>query len=223
MLFEAFGGSVDEHDLSAAFIDADELSISHSNGSLSKGSFFGPNFLPAFQILAQPAHSIGVTKDVSTHLNGAAMMILHQAIGVEFLDLHLFVNLDGLAPGTVSGCHVDSISKHNGCWDHGCSTGKICFPEHRTIFSVNTEDGLFRALHILPLSLDARRHHGGIMGIVSDVAALPDQGACFLVEGDDSAFFTSRCGQHFISIDHDGFGVAPVGGFTTKLTHALVP
>ena len=97
MLFEAFGGSVDEHDLSAAFIDADELSVSHSNGSLSKGSFFGPNFLPAFQILAQPAHSIGVTKDVSTHLNGAAMMILHQAIGVEFLDLHLFVNLDGLA------------------------------------------------------------------------------------------------------------------------------
>ena len=92
MLFEAFGGSVDEHDLSAAFIDADELSVSHSNGSFPRARF-RTKLPPAFQILAQPAHSIGVTKDVSTHLNGAAMMILHQAIGVEFLDLHLFVNL----------------------------------------------------------------------------------------------------------------------------------
>ena len=45
----------------------------------------------------------------------------------------------------------------------------------------------FSVRYILPLSLDVRRHHGGIVGIVSDVTALPDQATCFLVEGDDSA------------------------------------
>src|ERR1051325_9620571 len=131
VFFPTLGRRFNQRDGAAALFEAIKHSIRISDGSFAELIVF-PYLFAGFEVLTNPAR-IGMAVNMIADENDSAMMVLHHLVFVHRRNFVTRSDPDQLAPGAVTGRHINEVVPDNRRGNHGRASWKRSFPEQLAV------------------------------------------------------------------------------------------